>query len=516
MDHANEVALALQKAGAEKLPTTATAYLYQRLSRGVDLDRRNLGGLQTQGFGRAKGAAVFTDLDAGARALVATSFRAAPRAWGDVTDDELAHLGRYPLRAVVAGTAMDPDDALKKYHGLTPDAALAAGWTRVEFPGSAKMGWAPPGSNAPFGPVGPPERIPIPVRDGGIAYLSFADAERAGAVRKDNNAWDLSGVRPIEQANLFPVQEVSLGAWKHAVAGGLVTVFVIGAGVAAAWKYGVIWKPCSLSTAKDPPPVSDSPTGKWVWLDNAWYPGPGYACLDGKWQFRLAPGSTIAPRHPVTTSVPDDTGPVQTVPPGPMAPTKTPGETPAQSQHSPSAAELEEIKNQTLAFQGVAGVGDAPPILPELDITFRGLVADWEGFDRIGVGVRVLPFLAPDAAAWRAFRDAWKAGTIAPADIVPGLQTETARATKIRQALRDAAVVDPALQLAVSASNAKAWIDSIPWLAWIFQPTAGTVLGKWRVPIVLGGIVVALMILSAVIKGRRGTKIYMLPPPRSG
>lgn len=98
---APEIAGALARAGVDKLPPPARAYLAERLvSAGVDgsLSRTNLGGIKSVTFGAAGSAlAEFPDIDSAARALVAVSYRAAPRAWGETDDVTMSRLGSYPI-----------------------------------------------------------------------------------------------------------------------------------------------------------------------------------------------------------------------------------------------------------------------------------------------------------------------------------------------------------------------------------------------------------------------------------
>lgn len=99
------IADALTRAGIDKLPPPARAYLFQRITQQIagssfDPDH-NLGGLRNLTFGAAKtgpvGQAHFPDIDSAARALVSVSYRAAPRDWGAIDPIELARLGRYPI-----------------------------------------------------------------------------------------------------------------------------------------------------------------------------------------------------------------------------------------------------------------------------------------------------------------------------------------------------------------------------------------------------------------------------------
>lgn len=116
----------------------------------------------------------------------------------------------------------------------------------------------------------------------------------------------------------------------------------------------------------------------------------------------------------------------------------------------------------------------------EAEATFRGLMSDWEAFDRLGVGQSILPHLRPDVVAWRKFRDEWKAGNIPSADIGGQLMAMTIMANRIRRELASAKIVDPALKgdrqgiavdeaarLVKAAVPVQQFADSVPGLAWL-------------------------------------------------
>lgn len=104
-----DIAAALDRAGAQSLAPSALAYLSERLvKQGASggATPSNLGGLRDVTFGsatRGGGFASFSDIDAAARALVSVSCRAAPRRWGDATDAELAGLAMYPQSLPAVG-----------------------------------------------------------------------------------------------------------------------------------------------------------------------------------------------------------------------------------------------------------------------------------------------------------------------------------------------------------------------------------------------------------------------------
>lgn len=67
------------------------------------------GGYMLQGVEQA----IFPDIDSAARALVATAYRAAPRDWGQISNAEMASLGRYPI-------ACDPTPGPTPIEGTAP------------------------------------------------------------------------------------------------------------------------------------------------------------------------------------------------------------------------------------------------------------------------------------------------------------------------------------------------------------------------------------------------------------
>jgi len=97
------IAEALTRAEVNRLPPAARAYLSERMLSRDSGAPNNIGGVRNMSFGSNGGPAYasFVDIDAGARALVAISYRAAPRDWRSVTSDEVATLSTYPLSGVL-------------------------------------------------------------------------------------------------------------------------------------------------------------------------------------------------------------------------------------------------------------------------------------------------------------------------------------------------------------------------------------------------------------------------------
>lgn len=121
----------------------------------------------------------------------------------------------------------------------------------------------------------------------------------------------------------------------------------------------------------------------------------------------------------------------------------------AQLGRYPFTAERQQRRTAELAGQQERPeLGWWPGFGPSDDAqqTFRSLTADWEAFERIGVGTTVLPFLKDDLADWRKFRDEWKAGDIASSEIGGRLLAQTIAARRVREYLKDQKIVDPVLQ----------------------------------------------------------------------
>lgn len=191
------------------------------------------------------------------------------------------------------------------------------------------------------------------------------------------------------------------------------------------------------------------------------------------------------------------------------------------------------------ALGAVAAAEDAPPIgwwpgfgpSPEAEQTYRALTADWEGFDRAGVGQRILPHLRQDVIEWREFRDHWKAGDIDSSNINGALMAETARARRIRTELRDAKVIDPALGPGRDiqapgvehsggglsfASAIDHWATGVPFLSAITAPTSA--LGKLGVTpsgALAGAGLLALLLWYVSTRGGGGRSAVTVVVPQA-
>ena len=158
----------------------------------------------------------------------------------------------------------------------------------------------------------------------------------------------------------------------------------------------------------------------------------------------------------------------------------------------------------------------------EAQTTFRALTADWEAFERIGVGTRVLPFLKDDLSDWHKFRDEWKAGDIPSADIGGRLLAQTIAARRVREYLKDQKIVDPALQtpavkdLAVdeaadrtkpdgSFASIDKWAAKNPIANWLTDPSQPPEKARNRI-LATAGVGLGLVALLGVLVGRSTTR----------
>jgi hypothetical protein len=119
----------------------------------------------------------------------------------------------------------------------------------------------------------------------------------------------------------------------------------------------------------------------------------------------------------------------------------------------------------------------------EAEATFRGLVADWEAYERLGVGERTMPEARDDLIAWRKFRDEWRAGSIPGNETGGRLNAQVAISNMVRRGLKDQGAVDPILQqerkgvdversteaLADSAKTEQ-FCKGVPFCEWMTKP----------------------------------------------
>ena len=360
----------------------------------------------------------FEDLDAAARALVSVAYRAAPRAWGQVGEAELATLGSYPIHRAKVGAAKAVDDlgesidALKTaVDGLASDIGAVDSWTYVK---------------ADVEGDGEEEVIAEGIRD----------ADRHDAYLRIKLAEDIKA--------------------------GCVYIYRMNGPLGSAKAERVVINSCGKDWEARLPRV-----------------------------FAGAVGATPSP-IPGLPSVQDTLAAAQQV----------------LSQVAPQATASVDMGSRKVYPSGIS---------PEMESTMRALVADWEGFDRLGVGTKVLPDLRPAVEQFRKLRDAWKAGSNDPAVVSQEIDAATKAASQVREALAKAGVIDPALGPAAikatqdailaaqqaAAASSKSWLDNVPALKWLSNPNGPTVRvttdpivpAEWRAPIVVG--VAGLAIVGA-------------------
>ncbi len=143
----------------------------------------------------------------------------------------------------------------------------------------------------------------------------------------------------------------------------------------------------------------------------------------------------------------------------------------------------------------------------EAEATFRGLVADWEGYERIGVGASVLagetdpatglkrPSFRDSLVDWRTFRDEWKAGTIPGNETGGRLNAQVAISNMIRKNLAEYKIIDPALadsrhdragvdiekssEAMKDAAEKEQWCKGVPLCNWMTKPGQKIVMGPF-------------------------------------
>lgn len=159
--------------------------------------------------------------------------------------------------------------------------------------------------------------------------------------------------------------------------------------------------------------------------------------------------------------------------------------------------------------------------------TFRALTADWEAFERIGVGTRVLPFLKDDLADWRKFRDEWKNADIDSSEIGGRLLGETIRARRVREYLKEQKIVDPVLQtpavkdVAVDEAGERTkpggsldsidkWAARSPVVNWLTDPAQKPETARNKI-LATAGVALGLVAILGVLLGRSTARAAQLP-----
>lgn len=535
MTHPTKIAGALSRAGIASLPPHAKTYLADRIAhRGFDEANHTIGGLADLRFGMARGRGIgdaapsptFRDLDAAARALVATSYRASPRDWGAESDSEIARLGTYPIHRV---------------HDVVTNPGIGGVGTALGLLAAALVGVAA-GSTAVAGgmvkkiigklqaagiePV-PPRASPAPgwtlvAPTDGAVKAAFDDP--AGVL----NSLVASGWRWQRKA------PVVAGAGTAIVGAGLLA----GAAVAIAAATGHFTKKPDDSeevivTKKkhEFTPLADMPVA----------PGLGPDAIAGVEVGAIAPGVMIAagilaggaiavaagqigkkdePPPPAPAPPPAAPPHATVAPPAspPKAPAKKPAPTPVDEDGNASKAsrssgssssdvsdgdtigtKVDRPRTKLADMEVAPGIAGTPIPFPEMESTIRGLTADWEAFDRLGVGSKVLPQFRPEAIAWRSLRDGWTSGSIDPESVADQAAAAIRSAGAIRVALKSAGVVDPGVVIAAPPSADPVGVASA-WLTSRF-PGASIADGfNWKSVAAGGGAVVLIVALARLIR----------------
>lgn len=437
-----DIAIALTKAGCDRLPAPALAYIGGRMGRS-DLTRLNLGGLRPISYGCAKPAEIGAGESEGSRWAY---YRVLDDGAHRLTDFDVATVSPAALKIMDAKVrtklADEPPNSVLVYRAWTDD--ISSGDPVVILdnyePGSRpemarRLGIE--GAGEPFDPA----LIRGTVDD----TEEFEDLDAAAralvsvAYRAAPRAWGQVGEAELATLGSYPIHRAKVGAAK--------AVDDLGESIDA------------LKTAVDGLAADIGATPS---------PIPGLPSVQDTLAAAQQVLSQVAPQ--ATASV--DMGPRKVYPSG---------------------------------------------ISPEMESTMRALVADWEGFDRLGVGTKVLPDLRPAVEQFRKLRDAWKAGSNDPAVVSQEIDAATKAASQVREALAKAGVIDPALgpaaikatQEAIIAAQqaaapaAQSWLDNVPALKWLSNPNGPTVRVttdpivpvEWRAPIVVG--VAGLAIVGA-------------------
>lgn len=416
----------------------------------------------------------FADLDAAARALVSVAYRAAPRAWGEVGEAELATLGSYPIHRIGAGNAETwryvMMDTLADAEGDNTYRTIAENITDPTHHDTTirvKLADDIAASNA-----------------GGKCVYVFRESSK-GRSAVVINTCKAEVVPGLGTANVGSADDDRFAALNRG------------------------WESLLSAGIERKIPSIRKSVAMWTEFRDDWRSGNRRTDDLGDQEIILDRAKrAMADSGPAAVDLKPDDEPV----PNPVIPA------PVQAQRRDASRPMRHVESTTATTQPASYPTGIPP---ELEQTMRALVADWEGFDRAGVGSKVLPEFKPQAVDFRKTRDAWKAGTLDQATLDSAIQSATQVASQVRDALVKSGVVDPGLgPAAVKAAEtaqakpaeaATSWMDRIPALKWLNDPKGpkvrveadSIVPAEWRAPIVLGVSALALYALTSRKHSRR-------------
>lgn len=549
-----DISEALRKAGIARLPAPAVAYLGERMLA-MDLTRLNLGGLRDISAGCSRpeigsgspSVATFPDLDSAARALVAVSYRAAPRAWGDVGEPELATLGSYPIQRVKVGDAVadlekNLDHLSEQVAGLAADVAKIgdSGEPRTDEPRWAYYRIFDDGAHwLPGFDVSTNRKDDLRIMDARVrtkladeppnsvlVYREWTDGIRGGnpVVVKDNyepgrrpamarqlgiegsaEGWtyyrdrgedletleenirdtkhkdaelrakvaDEPDVYIFRQRGKLPKAEIVTVIDRRIPSEGFElpgSVFGGTIGASEGWTYYRQTDDGPLLLASDIKDTGHKDAEIRVKM----------ADEPDVFVYRTRGNKSVTV---ISRSVPGEGISEMPVPPAEFegAIGATPGPIPGLPSAEDLAASAQQIISQVT--QGPAPVPAQAQFPPEYEATMRALLADWEGFDRLGVGTKILPDLRPAVVQFRTLRDAWKVGPNDPATVKTEIDAAIRAAGQVRDALQKSGVVDPALgpaavkaaqeaqaALQKASSGSGSIFENVPILKWLNDP----------------------------------------------
>jgi len=188
----------------------------------------------------------------------------------------------------------------------------------------------------------------------------------------------------------------------------------------------------------------------------------------------------------------------------------------------------------------IPGVGWAPGFGPNAaaEDLYRQLRADWEAFERVGVGTTILPHLKPDLDAWRKFRDSWEGQPSAPwssDDYLPGnevgakLDVQANTANRVRaeliqkqtgkftapvdlpkdQARKGLGTDESTTFLKGAATSIDSWARDVPGLGWLTDPKAPPGSRPARTLAVVAAVVAAGVLGFGALSRRGGTTVVV-------